>query len=171
VQEHFQQAGIRASWVKPENLHLILRFLGNIELVQVDALVAALQPECALQTAPRLRVAGTGCFPNPRRPAVLWAGVEVEAGDLDAIQARCETAARAVGLPPETKPFRAHVTLARIRESRRAQGLPGLLDAAPPVCGDAFTAHAVALFKSELNRGGAVHTRLEEFPFQCQRES
>jgi len=171
VQKHFQQAGIRASWVKPENLHLTLRFLGNLEPVQVDTLIAAFQPACALHTTPRLRVAGTGCFPNPRRPTVLWAGVRVEAGNLDAIHACCEAAARAVGLPPETRRFRAHVTFARIRDSRPARALPGLLDTAPPACGDAFTARAVALFKSELNPGGAVYTRLEEFPFQCQRES
>ena len=166
-------AGARASWVGPEQMHLTLRFLGDITESQRTSLSRQLERICADYEPVRLAVSGLGAFPNPRRPSVVWAGVRLMAGELNALQWAMETAVRASGLAPEGKPFHPHITLARIRDLGASSGLVSELAAsagepARPF-GDAFEVKTVALFGSELKPGGPFHTRLEEYCLSCSR--
>ncbi len=167
-----RRAGGCASWVRPEHMHLTLRFLGEIGEEQKTALSRMLRDVCATAVPMQLAVEGIGAFPNPRRPAVVWAGIRVVMGDLAGLQQRIEQAARDIGLGPDNKAFHPHVTLARIRDLAASGGLAKAVaeraDGEMVSFGDEFQTAAVALFRSELKSGGPVHTRLEEFPLLCK---
>ncbi len=157
----------RASWVRPEHMHLTLRFLGEISEEQKSALSQSMRQLCTGVPPMRLAVEGLGAFPNTRRPAVVWAGIRQVAGDLSVLQNGVERVARELGLDPDDKPFHPHVTLARIRDVSASAGLVAMVHhrvlAAPAAYGDEFRARAVALFRSDLKPGGPVYTRIEEF--------
>jgi recombination protein RecA len=115
------------SWVRPENLHLTLRFLGVVDEAGLARVREALE-EAAAWTAPfAVRLGGLGGFPSPRAPRVVWVGVEAGAEALAMLHARVESALAARGIPRETRPFHAHVTLGRARDPRGAPGLAGAL--------------------------------------------
>ena len=145
-----------ARWVAVENLHLTLRFLGPS---RPDALAriapdldraAAACPPC---TAP---MPGLGMFPERGRPRVLWLDLALPEPIL-ALQAACERAAVAAGFERESRPFRSHLTLARLRDGERPGPLP------LPELGEARL-ERVRLFRSELRPQGPLYTVLGTFP-------
>ena len=146
-------AGVR--WVRPEGLHLTLRFLGPSSLHALTALEPALRAtagECPVAVA---RLASLGLFPERGSPRVLWLSVDVGPRVL-ALQEACERAAIAAGFAPEDRPFRPHLTLGRWRDRRPRPHLPEL------DLGETLLDRLV-LFKSELGPGGAVHVPLAQF--------
>lgn len=102
---------------RAEGLHLTLCFLGDVPRERVPALGEALAAAAALP-APRLRLAGTGAFPGPARPRVLWVGVHEAPGTEGRLERLAEACVRALGGAPPEGPFRAHVTVARPRDPR-----------------------------------------------------
>jgi len=158
-------AHVKASWVKPGNVHLTLRFLGEIEEVQAARIAVTLEEDYEAVPPFRLRVQGLGAFPTARRPSVLWAGCGPLDTGLSDVQQKAEAAARAVGLDAETKAFRPHLTLARIRDRRSAGPVAAALERQRGFDGGEFEVSAVALFESRLSPAGAEYTRLKEFRF------
>jgi len=119
LRERLRKSGAAASWVREENMHLTLRFLGDVAEPDLERLSETLGEALRPFSPLTLRIQNLGAFPNPRRPNVIWAGVETLSGTLLEVQAAVEAAARAIGLPPDDKPFHPHITLARIRDARR----------------------------------------------------
>ena len=107
------------SWVRPENLHLTLRFLGAAEDAQIAALREGLTAVAARHEGFTATIEESGCFPNRRRPKVIWAGVADADGRLGALQRDVEEVVCAVGWEPEERDFRPHVTLGRVRAEVR----------------------------------------------------
>jgi 2'-5' RNA ligase len=141
-------------WVRPEQMHLTLRFLGDTPSDRLPGLTAALDTLAAGHAPFTLRLTGVGCFPNARRPRVVWVGLGREEQRLLALVAGLEAALRPLGWPPEDKPFRAHLTLGRVKDERAAQGVDWATDVPPldvPVA-------AVHLIESQLRPDGPVYT-------------
>lgn len=117
----------RARFRRPraEGLHLTLHFLGDVPGERVPALGEALAAVRGLP-APRLRLTGTGAFPTPERPRVLWIGVAEEPGTEGRLEGLAGAAARALSGGPPAGPFRAHVTVARARDPRA--GVPAAFE-------------------------------------------
>ena len=159
-----RRSDARVSWPRPGNLHLTLRFLGEIDAACSDAIQALLRTELSSHPAMRLHVNGTGAFPNLRRPSVVWAGVSGSDAELVTIQAACEAAAQSVGLKPEPKVFRPHITLGRIREPARLGSLIAALEREKDFDGGEFLAAGVTLFSSILTPQGAVYEPVAAFP-------
>lgn len=155
----------RASWVSSENLHITLRFLGDVEDGLLNRLGEGLAESYGGQAAFRLRIEGAGAFPNPRRPRVLWAAISEPHDALRSVQAIAEDSARAIGLEPDTKTFSPHITLARIRTQKGIEGLRALVEQEAQFYGGEFLVEAVSLFSSRLTDAGAVYKRLREFRF------
>lgn len=109
--ERIQRGVPAARWVPPENMHLTLRFVGEVDGAQFEDLVEAL----AEVTVPpfALEVAGVGHFETKRLPTALWAGVR-PSPELKHLQAKVERACQHAGLPPEPRKFAPHITLARL---------------------------------------------------------
>lgn len=145
--------------VRPEGIHLTLRFLGSSRPDQLAALEGRLAS--AARACPPLdaRLQGVGTFPDRGSPRVLWVGVELPPEALE-LQRACERAARELGFEREERPFRAHLTLGRWRERAARPALP------ETDLGETRL-ESLVLFRSELQRGGAVYTPLARFAL-CQ---
>jgi len=141
-------------WVRPEQMHLTLRFLGDTPTDRLPALAAALDALAAGHAPFALRLTGVGCFPNARRPRVVWVGLGGEEAKLTALAAALEAALRPLGWPPEDRPFRAHLTLGRVKDEQAAQGIDW--SAAVPALEVPVT--AVHLIESQLRPDGSVYT-------------
>ena len=105
-------------WVRPEGIHLTLRFLGDTPTDRLPAVQAALSAVARNASAFTISVGGVGCFPNARRPRVIWVGVNEPDGRLESLQSGIEEALGRVGFLPEGRDFSPHLTLGRI--SRKA---------------------------------------------------
>lgn len=158
-------AGVR--WVNPEGIHLTLKFLGATEAGRVDELLAALEEAAAAgeQMPFPLHLDGLGVFPNYREPRVIWAGV---GGDLDSLakaQRRVEQAMARLGFPEESRAFRPHLTLGRVRDgvapaTRRQIGDIMASQAAALAPEYEWQAGEIHLIRSNLTPQGAVYTPL-----------
>ena len=148
-------------WVRPQGIHLTLKFLGENPASEVDAVSAAMANVCAAHAPFTLSVHGLGCFPNLRRPRVLWVGVEEPAGVLAALQRDVERVLVPLGFPPETRPFSPHLTLGRAKGGARGQieALGKAVGQAKARIGEMPVAE-VHLMRSDLLPGGAVYTAL-----------
>ena len=153
---------VRIQWVKPESIHLTLKFLGDIP----EALVPEIQTALACATGKHNRFAaevrGLGVFPDVRTPQVLWVGMATHADALTQLAADVETALGTIGFAPEARRFSPHLTLARIKERSRDVGraLSGEGMLAQDTKLGAMAVTAVSLMKSDLQRSGSVYTRL-----------
>lgn len=143
--------GVR--WVLPENLHLTLRFLGAAEDEQLAALRQGLTQVAARHESFVAASEQSGCFPDRRRPKVIWAGVADADGRLGALQRDIEAAVRAAGWPPEERAFRPHLTLGRVRPGVRGKWSGELPRLPVPV-------KAVELIASILKPAGAEYRTL-----------
>lgn len=154
--ERLQQGVPAARWIPAENMHLTLRFVGEVDGADFEDLIESL---ANVTVEPfEIEVAGTGHFESRRMPTVLWAGIR-PSPQLKHLQAKVERAVRACGLPPETRKFAPHITLARLGETdplrvRNFLQRSALFQAGSvPV--DGFT-----LFSSHLGKG-TPHYRAE----------
>jgi 2'-5' RNA ligase len=158
-------------WVRPEGYHLTLRFLGNVESEAIPELAKRAADEVAGVAPFDARLGAVEIFPSPHRPRVVAAAVEPEE-PLAALAGGLERAAVAAGLAAERRRFRAHLTLGRVR-SRRFPSLDGAtlaLDGTTSASGG-LTSHGVplpvqeiVLYRSDLQREGAVYSVLERIP-------
>jgi 2'-5' RNA ligase len=117
--EPLRARNLPVRWVEPDSLHLTLKFLGDIEGVEVEPLNAALATVSARHGPLDLRLGGFGAFPSLRRANVLWLGV-TDDGALERLQRELELTMSRMGYAREQKPYRAHVTVGRTRGEARA---------------------------------------------------
>lgn len=156
-------------WVKPDSIHLTLKFLGQVPADQLELITSSLKAAVASHVVFTLEVAGAGCFPNAHRPRVVWAGVrEVGGGHpLAHVQRAVENAIAPLGYPTEQRDFSPHLTLGRLARDAKQHELKqvGEVVAAGQVgsLGRWDVTH-VALIKSDLRPTGAVYTVLARAP-------
>lgn len=153
----------RVSWVKPENLHLTLRFLGDVDPTQVEALRAMMAKELAGLEPFRISLSGCGAFPNLRRPRLIWVGLSEPWAAIEEVYGVCERCARAIGLDKNLKSYHPHVTLGRIRSAGSVAPLTKAIETESGFHGGDFEVASVSLFRSTLARDGAVYNKLDEF--------
>ena len=152
--------------VPPENWHLTTRFLGRVDLVTAERIVAEIDG-AELGSTFEVRLGEMGAFPRSNRATVLWLGVAKGKSRLEELNAVCEEAAQGAGLPPEDRPFSAHLTLSRIRPH---QDVRSVIDAYEPVP-VSWKADRIVLYHSTMGRGGAIYTPFEEFLFKFRAGS
>lgn len=158
----FARAGGDVRWSRPEGVHGTLKFLGDVEPAKIEPVVAVAGAVAARGKPFSLRACGIGGFPTMARPRVLWVGLEAPelallATDLDAALAGC-------GFAAEEKPFRAHLTIGRVRSRR---GWPTLREALAEWQGHDFGTALVddiVLYRSHLQPGGSVYEELARLP-------
>jgi 2'-5' RNA ligase len=160
-------------WTKPEQLHLTLKFLGDVPANSVEALKNSLAEACAGVRPFHLRARGVGFFPDSRSPRVIWVGFEGDENGLADLQTRVERALAPFAEKPGVEKFRAHATLGRFQKFRRHKTeklLPSALLFDDHVFGD-WTVESLGLFRSELSPDGARHTSLAALPLAGKIES
>ena len=149
----------RAGWERAEKLHLTLKFFGDVAPPRAQALAQALE-RAAHSVAPfALHIAGAGAFPPHGDPRVLWLGVRDDSGNLALLHQHLEAECAAAGFKREERPFRPHLTIARLRQRTNARALAELhreLGFAPMQ----LTVNELVLIRSELGPKGSCYTAL-----------
>jgi 2'-5' RNA ligase len=155
-------------WVPTDNIHLTLKFLGDVSPTNVEMLSQMLSVEVSQHPTFALKFGGLGTFPNPRRPRVIWIGIQAPAGH-EALQRGIETATATLGYPSEERPFSPHLTIGRVKQNAGSAGVQKIRTALEQTKVGALGAaqvSAVHLFKSDLKPSGAVYTRLFSAPLK-----
>jgi RNA 2',3'-cyclic 3'-phosphodiesterase len=155
-------------WVPAVNVHLTLKFLGDVSPANVELLKQMLSVEVCQHKPFELEFGGLGAFPNPKRPRVIWIGIQAPAG-LEALQHGIEAATATLGYPAEERPFSPHLTIGRVKQNVSAadmQKIRAALEGTRIGSLGRNTVNAVHLFKSDLKPSGAVYTRLFSAPLR-----
>jgi len=150
-------------WVRPEGIHLTLKFLGETDGGRLAVIAAALGG-AGRDVAPfRLRAGGAIPFPDRGTPRLIWTEIE---GDLESarrLAAAIDRAMASLGFPPEGREFKAHLTLGRVRGRSRGDWRAALQKTGEQARGE-FEVREYVLFQSLLSPGGSIYTPLQRFP-------
>lgn len=162
VQKALKSSGADVRWVNPVNIHLTLKFFGNIEASQVESISKSISETA--QTTPPISIAvrGIGAFPSLKSPRVIWMGLHDEKKVLVSFQKQLDGDLQKIGFQPEDRPFHPHLTLGRMRSNRGKEALVGVMEKFREEEFGTFRAERVVLFKSDLTPQGPVYSRLRE---------
>jgi len=150
----------RVSWVKSENLHLTLKFLGDIPVNRVDEIAAALQEIAATVTTFSATISGSGAFPNDEHPRVLWVGLNEDGGTLQNLVRALEARLQRLGFAPEKKRFTPHLTIGRVKDARIPEVIRGLKE--KPFAAISAQFDEIIFMQSELHPAGSIYTPLRK---------
>jgi RNA 2',3'-cyclic 3'-phosphodiesterase len=150
-----------ASWSRESNIHLTLKFLGNVLATQIDIVSAAGTRAVAGLQPFTLRIQGTGSFPQRGTPRVLWIGINDGSGKLQTLQARLEDECAAARFAREDRAFHPHLTLARLKQVEDAGALAAA-HRALPFAAITLPVEELCLFRSELSSKGSRYTILSK---------
>jgi 2'-5' RNA ligase len=153
-------------WTRREQFHMTLRFLGGVDVQQIDRLRESVRTACSGFGDLQLTASGIGVFPGVRRPRVVWAGIDDRAGRLALLQREIETSTSAFTAEPPEDRFTGHVTLARCRDITRSEAatLAGLVGRMATRSFGAWTVSDVEVIRSETLPTGSRYTTLEQAP-------
>ena len=155
-------------WTSAENMHLTLKFLGDVSQPSVEFLIQMLRTQADLVGPFAIQLTGLGSFPSLKRPRVIYIGIQAPAA-LGTLQREIESASRRLGYEAEERPFSPHLTLGRVRQNISASDQQNIRRAIEgtqvDVLGSA-SINAVHLYKSELRPTGSVYTRLYSAPLK-----
>jgi 2'-5' RNA ligase len=166
IQERLKKTiGGDIRWVRPEGIHLTLKFFGYVYQSDVANIFLVVKNNVANMKALMLNVRNLGAFPSVNRPRVLWLGLDGDTDALISLQAQIDTGFQDYGFKKEERPFRPHLTLARIKEPKGLDGLAEAVKKNEDYNAGSFTISGLTLFKSELRPTGAIYTKLSHFPF------
>ncbi len=158
----------RVQWVRPEAMHVTLKFLGNVAEDALPDIHNAMTRVAGACPQFSLGVGHLGAFPDLRAPRVLWVGMSGHVEALVGLAGDLDGALRGLGFSPESKPFQPHLTLARIKERSRDIGRvlaeSGLMAQVGKV--GTLGVSSLSLIKSDLQPTGARYTRLYEAPLK-----
>jgi len=162
LQNHLKKYGFSARWVRPKNIHLTLKFLGNIKTAEVETVGDALEKAVSGFVPLVLEATGAGAFPNLHRPHVLWTGIAGQTTELQQLQKTIEVRLHSIGFPNETRPFKGHLTVGRVKRSINSRTLQQAIEAHSGYRSGPFTVDRLFLFQSDLTPTGSKYTKLRE---------
>ncbi|MGD2271275.1 MAG: RNA 2',3'-cyclic phosphodiesterase [Desulfobacterales bacterium] len=165
IQEVLKSNKFNAKWVRAENIHLTLKFLGNIDPAAVAGIEAVLH-DTVKTTAPfSLMAKGLGVFPGLRRPRVIWIGIVGQIDALIRLQRGLDENLQKIGFTPEKRPFKGHLTIARVRGGLDSRRMAAAINRFQDFEAESFTVKNLVLFKSDLQPTGSVYTKLLDIAF------
>ncbi len=163
LQERLKETRADVAWVRPENLHLTLKFLGEVEETALGAVADAIRPVAAGHGPFRLAFAGLGAFPQPRTARVVWIGVGDGSEGLAELHARLQATLEPLGFQREGRPFTSHLTLGRVRGPGRREQLAMAVMSMPAEPLGEMVLDRIDLMRSELRPEGARYSVLHTF--------
>ncbi|RLI18904.1 RNA 2',3'-cyclic phosphodiesterase [Candidatus Bathyarchaeota archaeon] len=160
AQTYIAKTGADLKLVEPKNIHITIRFLGNISPAMVDRIYGAMEN---VSFKPfQVEIKGLGAFPKPRFPRVVWAGIRKGAEELRNIFEQLESQLRKLGFQPDPKGFSPHITIARVKTGRNKAELARALKELAEKEFGIMIAKCLRLKKSTLTPRGPVYTTLKE---------
>ena len=155
-------------WTAAEHMHLTLKFLGDVSQPNVEFLIQMLRTQAELISPFVIQLGGLGSFPGPKRPRVIYIGIQAPAA-LGTLQRGIESASRRLGYEAEERPFSPHLTLGRVKQNISAsdqQNIRRAIDGTQVDVLGSARIDSVHLYKSELRPSGSVYTRLYSAPLR-----
>jgi 2'-5' RNA ligase len=161
TQNQLVQTGADLKLVEPQNIHITVRFLGNITPAMAETIFNKMKK---IQFTPfTVQIKGLGAFPNPNYSRVIWAGITTGAEQLKNVFSQLEPQLRGLGFTPDSKGFSPHLTIARVRSGRNKQQLSQFLTENEDYEFGAINAKCLRLKKSDLTPRGPLYSTLKEF--------
>jgi 2'-5' RNA ligase len=155
----------KVSWTKPQGNHLTLKFFGNIDENDKKNICAAVGKQVALIPPILIKIEGTGCFPNSKKPRVLWLGASGDIEKIAKLQAQLEEDFEKLGFARENRNFRPHLTLGRIKNPSEVTGVGEAINKYIDYSAGEFICKEAVLFQSKLTPQGAIYSKLKTFNF------
>jgi 2'-5' RNA ligase len=160
AQEELKLFGFRVKWVRPQNIHLTLKFLGNIATSATDKIAEGMTLAARNCPVVSLAAKGIGVFPGIRRPRVIWAGLNGQLEILANLQQSLDAHLADLGFPRESRAFKSHLTLGRVKGKIASARMRAAIDKLSEFESESFEISQIILFKSELRPTGAVYTKV-----------
>jgi len=162
IQSHLKYAGADVKWVVPGNIHLTLKFLGEITEERCAKVKSALDSIAATAKPFELSIKDIGAFPKLEYPRVIWVGLDKGAKESVDLAAKVDDALSTLGFQKETRPFAAHLTIGRVRSSKNKEALKEKVTNHKPQVTGPHLVTSVTLFQSTLTPRGSIYARLHE---------
>jgi 2'-5' RNA ligase len=162
LREEFSQ--VRVGWERAEKLHLTLKFFGDVDEEQLAKLTAAVEETANQLSSFKLQITKTGVFPSKRNARILWLGVQDVEGNLQKLNEILENECEKKGFAREKRNFKAHLTIARLREAHKSKELverhlENEFDSAE------FQVSKIAIYESHLQKTGSIYERIKNVEF------
>jgi len=164
LQKSLAASGLKLRWVKPQNIHLTLKFLGDAGRETIGDFCDSIAAAAANYEVFDIRPRGVGCFPGVKNPRVIWVGLSGDLDVLGRLQADVEADLIPLGFKPEKRPFRGHLTIGRIKGGLNPKKLADRLRTHTEFATDVFRVTHVVLFQSILQPAGPEYTPLCKIP-------
>jgi 2'-5' RNA ligase len=159
LQEQFAESGVDVKWVEPENLHVTMLFLGEVDAREVLTVCKTVEGVVTAREPFAMRVSGVGCFPNPRRPRTIWAGIEDGSQELVELHDALEPPLMEQGCyRREERAFTPHITLGRVKGESNTLALADAMKQQADWFAGRMTVTEIHVLSSELTKDGPVYT-------------
>lgn len=165
LQNQLKTTGADVKWVEPQNIHLTLKFLGDIDEEKLDKVKTILEDTAKNKHNYLLRLSSVGAFPKINYPRVIWVGADLGDNETREIAKILEEKISTIGIPKENRPFSSHITIGRVKSSLNRQKLVQNLDASVNKLSGRnleFWVNKITLFKSTLTPKGPLYEALKE---------
>ena len=165
LQETLKKSNADVKWVKPENIHLTLKFLGEREKKKIDEIIKIIDDVSSEASVFQLEISSIGAFPKKEYPRVIWVGLSEGDKQIKQIAAELENAICKLGIPKESRPFSSHITLGRVRSPLNRKQLVEQLNGLEenfPEGRMRSEVKVITLFKSTLTPTGPIYEILHE---------
>lgn len=168
AQEELRKYIRGASWVKRGNIHLTLKFLGDVAPNQISVIKNVIEQVTDTRSPFSMELGGIGAFPNLTRPRIIWAGVNTGTDEVAVIAREIDVGLSRHGYERDEKPFRPHLTLARLKHRMNLKPLVDVFQQYDTINGARMIVKQIRIIQSNLRRSGAVYTPLETCCFNSR---
>jgi RNA 2',3'-cyclic 3'-phosphodiesterase len=165
LQDELKKSGADVKWVEPDNIHLTLKFLGEIDDKKLDGTYKAMEDAAKEKKLFRMRISSLGAFPKINFPRVIWVGVDKGDAQAKEIAKQLEEKIQKIGIPKEDRPFSSHITIGRLRSGQNKDKLVEELNKLAGTYGKEaleFDVQKITLFKSTLTPKGPIYEAIKE---------
>lgn len=164
LQTYLKKHIIKASWPKPSNMHLTLKFLGDVPISKIkdinNSISTAILDFKKDNDTLSLSAKGVGVFPSIKKPRVIWAGIKGETNRLEMLHSFLDAHLTKQGFIKEKKYFSPHITICRLKQSVSEKRITKILEKYADIKSNSFRVCSITLFQSQLESSSAVHTKI-----------
>ena len=165
LKQEIKKVDADVKWSHPDNIHLTLKFLGNVEEEKIEQIKNILNEISSVEKPFEITLFKLGAFPSLDYPKVLWVGIDKNCSEVERIAKTLEDSLEKIGFEKEEKSFSAHLTLGRIKSGKNKAKLKEKLISSP-VESRSSEIKGMTLFKSELTPKGPIYNSLHEASFK-----